>query len=317
MRARLRTLRRGAGLLIAALVATAARAQEIDALAPGDGAAAPGAQRSWIPGVAFLGVGLVEEREASVSSDVRGTFAGATRAVSGGFGGSLELSGPILAPIPGRPRLFAHADVSYLLDPEEPVVNEGAPGLVEVQVVQGTNQRPVAGVQGRGSATRVETQPLVLGAGLGLSFELHPWERRVRLKPSLEWQWQEDLVTSLFGEAESENPADPVRCDFVSGCRTLSILADKAQDFHALGAGLEVELDTGRLGDFVFSVFASSQTYRVLGDRRLELTTVGSWVRELDGQPSARAPTALTSTYEHELWHYRFGVGMRILWRPE
>lgn len=317
MRVRGHRLRRAAGFLIGALLAASARAEEAEVLAPAETAAAPRAEHSWVPGVSFFGVGLVEERDASVSSDLRGSLSGSTRAVIGGFGGSFELSSPVLPALPGRSRVFAHADASFLPDPEEPVVNEGDPGHVEVQTVAGTNSRPVAGAQGRGSATRVEAKSLLLSAGVGLSFELEAWERSVRLKPSLEWQWQEHVVHALLGEVESENPADPLRCDFSVGCRTLEISSRNTLGNHALGLGLEVETDAGRIGDFLFSVFASSQTYRVLGDRRLEFTATGNWVRELDGQPSTRAPSSVTSSFELARWQCRFGVGMRILWRPE
>ena len=317
MRGGARSWRRRAGILIGAALITEVRAEPIESAALAEATTASSEEPSWIPALSFVGVGLVENRTASVISDERGSFSGSTRAVIGGFGGSVELSGAVLEVVPGRPRIFAHADASYLDDPDEPVINEGNPGPVKFLSQAATNQRPVAGAQGVGSATRVAAQPLMLSAGLGLSFGFTLFERNLRLKPSLEWQWHEDEVQLLFGDAESENPADPSRCDNVVGCRSLFLSSNRVQGFHALGPGLELEADAGRAGDFVFSVYASTQSYHVLGDRRVELTATGNWTRELDGLPSARAPSSVTSTFELERWQHRFGVGIRILWRPE
>jgi len=271
----------------------------------------------WIPGVALFSGGFVQDRTASVDSDTRGFSGGENTAFMWSVGISAELSTPVLLPdIPGRPRLFVHGDIGALLNQEDPVANEGDPGGQPTPVADPiTGVSPVGAVTNRGSATRVQTEPLLLAAGAGVVFQTTAWDRAVRIKPSVEWLWQEDRVQVLLGDAESEG-LDPLLCDPI--CRTISVDATTTQGFHSLGPAVEIEVDAARAQDFLFTLFLSAGAYHVLGDREVDLSVTAAWERA-DGLPTARPdPTStVDSFYEREPWHYRFGIGLRVLWVPE
>jgi hypothetical protein len=139
--------------------------------------------------------------------------------------------------------------------------------------------------------------------------------RTLRIKPSIEWLWQEDRVRARFGDAESEGP-NPLLCDPV--CRTIFVDDSTTQGFHSLGPGLELEVDAARARDLLLTLYMSGRVYYVLGDREVDLRSTGTWLRE-DGLPTTRPdPTStVESHYEREPWHYQFAIGLRFLWLPE
>jgi hypothetical protein len=278
-------------------------AQERDAAAREDS--------RWIPGFsAFSGL-LIQDRNASIESDERGLVEGDSTAVLGFVGFSAELATPALHRVRGRPRLFVHADASILFDSQESVANQGSPGpLEEMGPPSNPSQPPpVAAVTGQGSAVKVETQPLGLSAGAGVAFSLEAWQRTIRIKPSAEWQWQQDEVTGQLGVAEAivaPTPPNLPQCP----CRTVLVEASTTQGFHSLGPGLEIEMDAARAGPFMLSLYTSGQAYHILGDRTVELTGTGTFD---DGNRNV----SFDAEYEREPWHFRIGVGLRFRWVPE
>ena len=301
----------GIALVLTCAFESSARGDE---LAAGDARSrALEAGERWVPGLSLFGMGMIQKRNGSVESVERGEHSGSTRAVFAILGLSAELSTPELTWAPADPRLFVHADAALSFDTEEAVVNEGDPGEIKIQSVPGSAVVPLEGATGRGSATRIETQSPVVSAGLGLAFELAVWDRSVRIKPSVEWEWQQDRIRQLFGDAESNGPV-PGACD--PSCRTVNIDATLTQGFHSLGPGLEIEVESARIGATVLTLYASGRAYHLLGSRGFDLQGVGFW--ETDGVPDpTRAPSTVTSTYERDPWHFSIGVGLRFLWRPE
>jgi len=273
------------------------------------------ASERWVPGLSVYGLGMIQGRSATVESVERGLHSDSTRAVFAILGLSAEISTPALSFAPGRPRLFLHADTALSFDNEQPVATEADPRPLKINSVQGTGVVvPLAGTEGRGSATRIETQSPVVSAGIGLSFELPVWDRSLRIKPSIEWEWQEDQLRQLFGDVEA-NGTDPNSCSTPS-CRTLFLEATGKQGFHSLGPGLEIEVESARIRQTVLTLYASGRAYRLLGSRGFELESTGTWVTNGVPHPT-RAPTVLRSTFERDAWHYSIGVGVRLLWRPE
>lgn len=265
--------------------------------------------RRWVPAVSIIGGALRHGRQGQVDSAEFGLIQGDSIAVAGFVGLSAELSTPAVTAVPGRPRLFAHADVSLSFDSNEGLANQANPGR---PIVPPINNFPALGVQNLGSALRSEIEPVVFSAGAGVAFSLAVGERNIRIKPSIEWLWQEDKLTSLFSLAEGAG-ANP---DFCSPCRTVFIDSSRTHGFHSLGPGLELELEAARIQDFMFSIFLGTQAYRVLGNNRVKSQDIGVWMT--DGQPSiGRADTVLNTEYERERWHYRFLVGLRLHWFPE
>ncbi len=322
MQERIPGIRCFAGLPLVLLVALGSAAQEVE---PAAGNARSRAVERWVPGLSIVGLGHIQGRSGSIESPERGSHSGSTRSVFASLGLSAELSTPVLSFAPGRPRLFFHGDAALSFETEEPLINEGDPGEIVLKSVGGSVVTPVDGALGRGSATRVDTQSPIVSAGLGLACELPLGDRNLRLKPSVEWQWQKDRIRQLFGDVKS-NGTDPDSCAKPS-CRTLEIDATLTEGFHSLGPGLEIEIDAARIGDFILTVYASGRAYRLLGSRGFELETVGFW--QTNGTPNpteggpgippetVRPPSTILSTYERDPWHYALGVGIRFLWRPE
>jgi len=293
-----------------ALLAAPALAQNQDLGDPSQGRA----DTLWIPAISLLTAGNFEDRKATVESQERGRFDDDSSFALWSLAFSTELSTPAWSNLPGRPRMFMHADVVTVFDPEAPVVNDDNPGPPRIltQRPGGGGLAPLGGVQGRGSSLRAQADPLALSAGAGITFRADIGDRALRIKPSIEWFWQQEQIFGTLGEAESEG-ANP---DFCGPCRTLFIHDSRKSNFHSLGPGLEFELDAARVSDFVLTVFASGRAYHILGDRKVEFESTGTWM--VNGAPSmVRADSTLTASYEREPWHYQAGIGVRLRWLPE
>ena len=294
---------------IAALAFQAVATAPITAVAQ-DGDAEAHEDSRWTPALsAFSGL-QIQDRKARIESAERGVVEGDSTAVFGFVGFSAELATPALSGAAGRPRLFVHADASYSFDSEEAVANEGSPGPLEERgPPSNPNQPPPVGaVTGQGSSVKVEAQPLVISAGVGFAFSLEAWQRAFRIKPSLEWLWQEDQVTGQMGVAESI--ADPGNPQGQCPCRKVLVESSRSHGFHSIGPGLEIEMDAARAGPMMLSLYASGQAHHVLGDRTVELTGTGTFD---DGSRDV----SFVSSYEHEPWRFRAGVGLRFRWVPE
>ena len=268
----------------------------------------------WIPAISLLTAGNFEGRKGTLESQERGRFDDDSAFALWSVAFSTELSTPAWSALPGRPRMFMHADVVAVFDPEAPVVNDGDPGPLRIvtQRPDGGGLAPLNGVQGRGSTLRAQANPLALSAGAGVAFRTEIWERSLHIKPSIEWFWQQEQIFGTLGEAESEG-ANP---EFCGPCRTLFTSDSRKNDFHSLGPGLELELDAARISDFVMTVFVSGRAYHILGGRKVAFESTGTWM--VDGAPSTvRADSTLTANYEREPWHFQAGIGVRVRWLPE
>jgi len=297
-------------LVWAALHAASAASQAAQRVDPIDDRPREGRtpeERRWVPGVSFFSMGLPEDRSALAMSGSLGREKGESVGFPWSVGGSLELATPVLADVPGRPRLYVHGDVGYAFDVDDPVLSSGDPG--EPPRVTG-NPQTVQGIENVGQSIRVEAVPLVLSGGVGAVMQFDVWDRTYRLRPSLEWIFRRDEIESILGAGE--NVVGGSQC---GPCQTLFLRSQTEKGFHSLGPGIELEVDAARAGDFLVAFFASGRVFRILGDRKAELTTTGTFERT-DGQPSTTADS-FRIRYEREPWHYRFGVGVRLMWSPE
>ena len=268
-------------------------------------------QRSerWVPAGSIFTMGMPDKRVAQASSDTMPDQEGDSTGFPWSLGLSGEIATPVIADLPGRPRLYAHGDVSWAFDTEEPVVSSGDPGAPPFSP---SSANPVVEtIENVGSAVRIEAKPLVLSGGVGAVFSFEAFERDFRLRPSIEWIYRRDTINTVLGSGENE-----VAGNLCGPCRTLFIQAQTEKGFHSLGPGIELEVDAARTGDFLIGFFGAFRAYRVLGDRKADLVSTGAWERT-DGQPTARADTVFRTRYEREPWSYRFGLGIRFLWSPE
>jgi hypothetical protein len=219
--------------------------------------------------------------------------------------GSLELMTPGLTSVPGRPRLFVHGDAGGSFAFTRNVAKEGVPGDFELlgdfrptEVVTESN------IGGQGSATTAEVKPLLLSAGAGVAFTLEPWERRLRIKPSVEYLREEIEVTGVVRRAVAivDNPRAG---EFPDGFRLIELSGGEKRAFHGIGPGLEVEMDTLRAGPFMLSVYVASQAYAFLGDLEVAFSDTNE-----DGETA-------NWSFEKKRWGFRAGVGLRFRWLPE
>jgi len=299
-----------------------------DANAEGSGGA------RWVPAFSFFSGAQIRGYEGGISSprdDPPGVpDQGDVTSVFAFVGFSAEIASPKL----GRrgPRLFAHVDSALSFDTEAAVAGEGSPGPIEYPDTGGgavlTNS-PETGLNGQGTSLDSEAKPLVVSAGAGLAFEFEALGRTLRLKPSIEWLWQETSVSTELGNVVSTQlQGGSPNCDQdVAPCATVFFGASKTKAFHSLGPGLEIEMDAGRVGPVMFALYASGQAYRVLGDGEIDISASApldipagfnpSGTPPGSLPPGVEDPVRLDSTFELDPWQYRFGVGLRFRWLPE
>lgn len=263
----------------------------------------------WIPGVAVIQGVFTETWDVDGSSDVRDPFSGSSSVVSPMVGVSAELMTPSLASHAVRPRLFAHGDVETIFDSEWNPAKEGSPGSVSFPIIDNNNdgipdvESSVNSATGTGSVAQHETERLRLSAGLGVAFAFELRGRTVRVRPSVEYQWQRTEVRLLVSDAESLDGGA------LCPCRILELFSAETHTFHGVGPGLELELDAGRIGPAFISVFSGVQSYRVLGSRKVRMTASDTYD---DGKPANAE-----ARYEKDPWSVNGRVGIRFRWLPE
>lgn len=279
-----------------------------------DGASA--LDRRWIPSASFYTMGNVDQRSAQMSADTQVKQGdgplnkdGQSLGIPWSIGGTLDLASPVILDVPGRPRAFSHIDVGYTYDLEDPVVTRGDPGFQPVLPPGSTSS---VAIQNVGASVRAEAKPLVFSGGVGSVFSFEAFDRGFRVRPTLEWMYRRDTMKNVLGGGESEGATSTC-----VPCRTLFIKTQTEKGFHSVGPGIELEADVGRAGQFLIGFYGSFRAYYLVGDRKANLRSTGSWNRTDNGQPSTRADTTFVTRYEREPWHYRFGMGLRILWSPE
>lgn len=267
----------------------------------------------WIPSASLFSTGHVEQRYAQEDSDASPDIDGDSLASMWSFGLTADLASPVILDVSGRPRLFSHADVGFAYGVEDPVVSEGDPGDPPVLIL-GSNA--LGGILHRGSSVRAEGKPLILSGGLGSEFAFEAFERGFRVRPTLEWMYHRDTIKNTLGGGEVEVAgSEATACN---PCRTLFIKTQTEKGFHSIGPGIELEADIGRAGQFLVGFYGNFRALYIVGDRKVNMRSTGSWTRTDNGQPSTvRADTTFVTRYEREPWHYRFGAGIRFLWSPD
>jgi hypothetical protein len=216
--------------------------------------------------------------------------------------GSLELMTPRLLETLLSPRLFVHGDVAISFAFERNLAGEGRPDDFSApELDQNEDDVPELAISGQGTRTKSEVQPLVLSAGAGIAFTTDVFARTVRFKPSLEFLRQEvDLVGELHRAVKLRTPVATL-----DGFRLVVLEASDTEVQHGVGAGLEVDVDAGRLGPFALSFFALGRGYRLLGDLDHTLTDTNEF-----GENA-------TWDFEFDPWVWRAGAGLRFRWLPE
>lgn len=268
--------------------------------------------KRWMPGLSMYFAGLPEERSASADSELTVFQDGETTGFPWSIGVEAEIATPVLLPGPMRPRLSLHGGAGYVIDSDDPVSTFGDPGG---RPFVSPSQPDPASIENQGAAVRAQSKSLVLTGGIGSALEFEVFDRTLHLRPSLEWMYRRDTIQAILGAGEAEALDVNGNC---APCRILYIDAQQEKGYHSLGLGLDAALDGGRAGDFLVRFFASGRAYHILGDRKTAFSPEGTWERT-DGMPTNRADptTEINARYEREPFHFRVGVGVRLLWLPE
>ena len=298
-------------------------------LSPGAAAGEPGSKSEvgrWIPGLAVYSGVILQGAEgalesAPLSSDpsqpVRPSASGDDLMVNPFVGFSAELMTPGLASLPGQPRLFVHGDIVPHFGFERSVAREGAPDEMEDPQLP---LRSELAVFGQGSKLDVEMNSPVLAAGLGVAFAVEVWDRQLRIKPSFEYMRERIRASGTVNRAVQLDPGSNRNPRLDSTFRLIEIRGSDVENFHGVGAGLELELDTVRAGPFMLTLFFSNRVYKMLGDLKMEFrgTSPG---RIVGGLPASDFPAQGTESaswsFESDPWSYQGGVGLRFRWLPE
>ena len=213
-------------------------------------------------------------------------------------GVSLELMSPAWRALPGKPRLHLRGDVAYAFPPEYVIPNIGDFGPIRTITVSGLTE---GAILGQGGKTTAVVQPLLLNAGAGITFTTTVSERTLRIKTSLEYLREEIEVSGVVQRAARVTQATPD----LSAFRVILLSATGSWVYHGLGPGLELELDTGRAGPFVLSLFAGGKAWSFLDNPKRVLVASNEYGEHAEW------------TFLKNQWAFGGTLGLRFRWVPE
>lgn len=213
-------------------------------------------------------------------------------------GAALELMTPAWIDIPGRPRAFAHVDVAVSFGPTYTNPSLGEVGPLRIPKAGGQTEDTILGQGGRVQAT---VSPLLVMAGAGIAFTTEVGERAVRIKPSFEYMREEIEISGVVQRAVQLTTPSPTLNEF----RQILLGANTTQVYHGLGAGLEVEMDAGRAGPFVLSLYGAAKAWAFLDNQKVSLFDQNEY-----GENAS-------FTFLKNEWAFGGALGLRFRWVPE
>ena len=256
-------------------------------------------------------------------------------------GGEIEVSTPRLSERAWSPRLFGRFGAEADFSVGKFVAREGSPGKMQDPMQSFFN--PV-GISGQGSTTFVKVEPLVISAGFGVAFTFEAFDRRFRIKPSVEYRREETRVDGRVSVAQATNPGQPGSPgnpgsmppappvpDVEASFRFLEFAGTQSKWFNGIGPGLELEMDAARAGPLMLTLYLSGQGYRWLGDRTIRFDSGEprvSYTGPAVGLPNPPFAGGVNPdeidnneravwTYERHTWGFRGAVGIRFRWQPK
>ena len=262
------------------------------------------------------------------ASPLREPGRGDDRSVTPYVGGVLSLATPA-ADLPGRPRLFIAADLPYHFAVERNVAQRNRPTALREPELGGQEDLPEITLLGNGSRTQSQVEGLVFGGGVGAAFSFRFWGREMRIKPSVNYLRFEVAIKGRVTSGRClinddvrpsrsicdldgllpPDPDDPPDGTLDAFTRAINLSDENSEWFDAVGPGLELEMDTGRMGPLRVSLFAGIAGYYVMGNRSIEADATATFGPDLLGE--ATTYNANWSTRVSP-WMYRAGVGMRF-----
>ncbi len=225
-------------------------------------------------------------------------------------------------------RGFVSGEVMAVFPPSRATANEGSlDGLIFPEELKEKNQYPSAAIGGGGSEVRSEQDTFEFAAAIGISIPINVLNRTVRIKPSFGWlhyrlKVSGRLLHAIKDDVNGELAAAPGTLGtFGYNTRIIDLQKNLTKNIHAIGTGVEVELESGKFGPIGAAVFASIHGYKVVGDRKFKFQSSQSFADgtvDFDGTASSVGdgllPDTYRATWEHEIdpWIYRMKMGLRF-----
>lgn len=248
----------------------------------------------WVPTIGVISGVTALDGKARIDSGwpTRDGISGEDTQMTPMVGGEVEIMTPGFTDWMGSPRAFLRGGVYASFASTRDLAKDGNPGDLS-DFPPGSTDPDI--VDGQGVETSVKIRSPFISAGLGAAFTFEAWERTIRIKTSAEYLRHRAKVTGHLRHAFP-----------LFGAIFLTTADDsRTQTFHALGPGLEVELDAMMLGPFMTSVFTSGRALRIIGDRDVKLTDTDAFNRTTNWN------------YTPDPWMYQAHVGVRLRWLPE
>jgi len=288
-----------------------------------------GADR-WVPSLSVISIATFQSWEGSTDSQIcsgctfpssmaaplRGSFSGSDLDATPFVGGSLEIMTPELD-LPLSPRFFVGGEIAATFGFERSLALDGDPGELRSPNLAGNENQPYSEsrVIGQGTATKAQLGSPFYGAYAGIAIPFTLFGRGLRVKPLVGWTFYKIDVTGQLATPQCQpiNNCNPMAANPSGGGmgfqRTVELNASKTGSFNALGPGIELELDTGRLGPFGTGIFMGGRFYALLGDRTVEFSETTSFDDQI-GMDQAQA----SWRFEADPWLYRVVAGFRMQW---
>ncbi|MAI27762.1 MAG: hypothetical protein CMN75_17185 [Spirochaeta sp.] len=207
----------------------------------------------------------------------------------------LELTTPSLIDGFGAPSLFAHVDFAYTFGFTKNIAVLGAPGPLAPPPPLETDPRLW---KGQGDSMTFKASDFQFSGGVGITFHLDVLDRRVRVKPSLEYMRQSMTLTGFLQRViATEQGGEDLR--FIEFGDSEKVV------FHSIGPGLELEVDAARKGPLVLALYGGAQAYAILGSNRVNLSDSNDLGESAEWK------------YIANRWFFRGSVGLRFRWAPE
>lgn len=291
----------------------------------------------------------------------QGGVAGEERMMTPYFSVAAELMSPSLFSGFADPRALVHADLGYGFARERDLASIGS-ATARMSLpdppssLTGNDAYNEVTITGQGAAVRALTGSLVVAGGAGLAFTFRSGERTFRFKPTVEYLREELRISATLRHAtqatlqnpphdesnfnaNAASPLIPLSDDATptqAGFREIYMDAASTKVFHGIGPGLELEMDTGRLGDFTVSLYGGARAYHFLGDTQVDFYTEptpdeneflapGETNAEMRNEnlqrncvigDSSQCENASFS-FRKEPWAYTGHVGIRFRWSPK
>lgn len=284
-------------------------ARPLPDVAPRIGAAEGDEISRFVPSISVFSGVVGQDGSATVQSNVRPAppdtgelITGDKTFVSPFVGGEAELMLPGLTMLPFSPRAFVRGGAQGNFGFKRDVAKEGSPGEFVFPALSPGTRIQESFVLGQGSTTSAKPDALQVTAGAGVAFTVDVAERRLRIKPSVEYLREEMKVAGTVHRAQAlvGFPTTPEQF------RLIELTGSGSKVYHGLGPGLEVEMDAARAGPVMLTVLGAGRAYRFLNDDRSVTFTTTNELGD-----------TATWSFKKNLWAFLGSVGLRFRWVGE